>query len=81
MVHRCAWSAGKELKTRVFPPITFIVPGLIPSVGVTLICAKPKIGKSWLLLDTCLSATAQGDVFYLALEDGPHARVSERLCK
>jgi len=62
---------------RVFPPITFIVPGLIPSVGVTLICAKPKIGKSWLLLDTCLSATAQGDVLYLALEDGPH-RLQDR---
>src|SRR6516165_4461609 len=71
---------AKELKTRVFPPVTFIVPGLIPSEGVTLICAKPKVGKSWFLLDTCLSTTAQGDVLYLALEDGPR-RLQDRTAK
>ena len=64
----------------VFPPITFIVPGLIPSVGVTLICAKPKIGKSWLLLDTCLSVTTQDAVLYLALEDGQR-RMQDRHTK
>jgi predicted ATP-dependent serine protease len=71
---------SKELKARTFPPIAFIVPGLIPAEGVTLICAKPKVGKSWLLLDTCLSATEQGDVLYLALEDGPR-RLQSRTAK
>ena len=71
---------SKQLRTMVFPPITFIVPGLIPSVGVTLICAKPKIGKSWLLLDTCLSATTQDAVLYLALEDGQR-RMQDRHAK
>jgi hypothetical protein len=58
----------KELQTIVFPPLTFILPSLIPSVGLTLICSKPKVGKSWLLLSTCLSVTDA--VLYLALEDG-----------
>jgi RecA-family ATPase len=71
-----------------FAPIDFIIPGLIPAEGVTLICAKPKVGKSWLLLDMSLSATiarillgslkpTQGAVLYLALEDGPR-RVQSR---
>jgi hypothetical protein len=82
---------SRELKTMTFDPVTFIVPGLIPAEGVTLICAKPKVGKSWLLLDMCLSATAdryllgnfksvQGDVLYLALEDGPR-RLQSRMTK
>jgi len=64
-----------------FKPVTFLVPDLIPAEGVTLICSKPKVGKSWLLYDLCLSATAdrdllggrrpmQGHALYLALEDG-----------
>jgi len=70
----------EELGTMVFPPVTFLVPELIPAEGVTLICSKPKVGKSWLLLDLCISAAtdrdmlgdrkpAQGHTLYLALED------------
>jgi hypothetical protein len=64
-----------------FKPVNFLVPDLIPAEGVTLICSKPKTGKSWLLYDLCISATAdremlggrrpmQGCALYLALEDG-----------
>jgi hypothetical protein len=70
-----------ELAAREHPPVTFLVPGLIPAEGITLICSKPKIGKSWLLYDLCISATInrdmlgnrrplQGHALYLALEDG-----------
>jgi hypothetical protein len=70
----------KEVHTVRFDPLNFLLPSLIPAEGITLICSKPKVGKSWLLLDLCLSATmnryvlgelkaVQGDVFYLALED------------
>jgi RecA-family ATPase len=70
----------EELQTMTFDPMKMLVPGLIPGEGTTLICSKPKVGKSWLLLDLGLSATmdqyvlgelkaAQGDVLYLALED------------
>jgi len=58
---------------------------------VTLFVGKPKIGKSWLLLDVCVAAAAgrfalgsikpsQGDVLYLALEDSKR-RLKDRLHK
>jgi hypothetical protein len=70
----------KAIHSKRFNPISFAVPGLVPSEGVTLISSKPKVGKSWLILDLCLGATmdrfvlgdikpVQGDVLLLALED------------
>jgi hypothetical protein len=69
-----------ELGIMDFKPVTFLLPGLIPAEGVTLMCSKPKVGKSWFLYDLCISATtdrdmlggrrpAQGHALYLALED------------
>jgi RecA-family ATPase len=66
------------------------LPGYIPE-GVTLFVGKPKIGKSWMLLDVCLASAAdrfalgsvkpaQGDVLYLALEDS-RRRLKDRLEK
>ncbi|WP_422933606.1 AAA family ATPase [Sinomonas sp. P47F7] len=65
-----------------FPPIKYIVPGIIPE-GVTVIAGAPKAGKSWMVLDLAL-CVAGGDptlcelqagekrpVMYVALEDGP----------
>ena len=37
-------------------PIKWAVPGLLP-VGITALCGKPKVGKTWLALDLCLYAT------------------------
>jgi AAA domain len=79
-----AWKSGsfsaKELQSMAFPPLSWIVPDIIPAEGVTLLCSKPKFGKSWLTHDLCIACTtdrctlgtikpAQGDVLYLALED------------
>jgi AAA domain len=78
------WKVGsftaEELETMKFPPTSFLVEGIIPAEGVTLLCSKPKFGKSWLAYDLCIGCTmnrmilgdilpAQGDVLYLALED------------
>jgi|HubBroStandDraft_6_1064221.scaffolds.fasta_scaffold292373_2 hypothetical protein len=82
---------AQNLQHEIFPPITFLVPDLIPTEGVTLVCSKPKFGKSWLVLDLCLGCTtdrfvlgelkpAQGDVLYLALEDS-RRRLQRRLTK
>jgi hypothetical protein len=82
---------AKDIRTMSFNPISFLVPGLIPNEGITLICAKPKVGKSWLLLDIAIASTAdrfvlgeikpvQGDVLYLALEDSLR-RLQTRLTK
>src|SRR5215831_5442556 len=32
-----------KLQGMTFNPVTFVVPGLIPSEGATLICSKPKV--------------------------------------
>jgi AAA domain len=46
-----------RLQHEVYEPIRFVVPDLIPAKGVTLLCSKPKIGKSWLVLDLCIGCT------------------------
>lgn len=77
------------LMAQSFPPVQYVVPGLIPE-GLTLLVAAPKVGKSWLVLDlalavstgsTVLGAIRTGrprPVLYLALEDGPR-RLQDRL--
>ena len=81
-----AWSA-RELSEMVLPPIRHVVEGLLP-MGMGVLVAKPKLGKSWMVLDLCL-AVAQGEPFlgfptrqhgtlYLALEDGK-SRMQTRL--
>ena len=67
------------LRTKVFEPIKYIVPGYIAE-GCTILAGRPKLGKSWLMLSVglavsragkCLGDTKceAGDVLYLALED------------
>jgi hypothetical protein len=81
---------ASNLKTKIFSPVKYVVPGYIPE-GVTIFAGKPKIGKSWLLYDLCLACAAdrfvlgqikpiQGDVLYLALEDSER-RLKKRLQK
>ncbi len=70
------------------PPTLWIVPDLLPE-GLTLLAAKPKLGKSWLALGLALAvasggtalgrlAVERGAVLYLALEDSPK-RLRQRL--
>ena len=78
-----------ELMTREFDPPKWIITGLIPE-GLTFLVGKPKIGKSWFVLDTALHA-AQGKKFigyevdrnrvlYYALEDSER-RLNNRIGK
>ena len=39
-----------SLQTMTFPPLKLIVPGIVPE-GATLLVSRPKLGKSWLVLD------------------------------
>jgi hypothetical protein len=90
-----AWKIGsfsaKELQSMTLPPLSWIVPNIIPAEGVTLLCSKPKFGKSWLAYNLCIACTtdrytlgtikpAQGDVLYLALEDSIR-RLQQRMGK
>ena len=74
-----AFSAA-DFPTKTFPPLKFIVPELVPE-GATLLVSRPKLGKSWLVLNIGIAVASgrftlgsmkpiQGDVLYLALEDG-----------
>lgn len=88
--HRLATFTLKELVDKEFPPIKWIVPGLLPE-GTMLLAGKPKMGKSWMALGLCVSVATgtpalgsfeveQGDALYLALEDNER-RLRERSVK
>lgn len=78
-----------ELQGKTFAPVKWVVPDLVPE-GLTILAGKPKLGKSWVVLDVGL-AVAQGGwtldkhlqpgaVLYAALEDGER-RLKDRLDK
>jgi DNA-binding Lrp family transcriptional regulator len=75
------WASLRDLMAREYPPTLWVVPGLLPE-GLTLLAAKPKLGKSWMALGLALAVAAggvalgqtrvePGAVLYLALEDSP----------
>ena len=71
-----------QLMAANFPDPTWLVEGLLPEVGLTVLAGSPKVGKSWFVLDLatrlagagattfldCRIPTS-GRVLYLALED------------
>ncbi len=77
----------EEIMTTVYKPIEFAVDGLIAQ-GLYILAGAPKVGKSWLSLDMCLSIakgekvlgqeTSKGTVLYLCLEDS-FERIQKRL--
>jgi hypothetical protein len=88
---RQATFTAEQLRLMKFQPIAWIIPEIIPAEGVTLLCSRPKFGKSWLAYELCIGATmnrfvlgeikpAQGDVLYLALEDSKR-RLQRRMTK
>lgn len=77
------------LQNKALDPIKWVVAEMLPQ-GLALLASPPKYGKSWLVLDLCLSVAA-GDSFlkhktersgclYLALEDSEH-RLKDRVNK
>lgn len=77
----------EEIMTTVYKPIEFVVDNLLAQ-GLYILAGAPKVGKSWLALDVCLSIakgekvlgqqTAQGTALYLCLEDS-FVRIQNRL--
>ena len=77
----------EEIMTTVYKPIEFVIENLLAQ-GLYILAGAPKVGKSWLALDMCLSIakgekvlgqkTTQGTALYLCLEDS-FARIQNRL--
>jgi hypothetical protein len=68
-----------DLQWMEFLPLQFTIPGYVIE-GLTLLCGKPKRGKSWMCLDWVLAVSHggyafgtiqcdEGDCLYMALED------------
>ena len=79
----------EELWNANLPEPSWLVEGLLPETGLTLIAGKPKIGKSWLALSIAtgiahggevagIQAKKQANTIYLTLEDTPR-RLKKRL--
>ncbi len=79
-----------DLRSKTFPPVSYIAPGYIAE-GLTMLAGRPKIGKSWLMLEVGLAVAGAGpclgsiecelgDVLYLALEDNER-RLQARITK
>jgi hypothetical protein len=79
------------LLAKTFAPVRYVIPGYIAE-GCSLLAGKPKIGKSWFVLDAALAVAGgnggimfgqraeQGNVLYLALEDNER-RLKSRIRK
>jgi hypothetical protein len=85
---RNRWTVS-ELLDAEFPEPKWAIPALIPE-GLTIIGGRPKVGKSWLLLQAAIAVGTggmffnkpvdQGNVLYVAFEDGPR-RLQDRIKK
>ena len=71
-------SSFYDILLESFPPLAFIVEGLLPA-GLFVLAGSPKVGKSLFVLDLCLSValglpflgfpTTKSTVIYFAFED------------
>ena len=81
--------SARDLQDKEFDPVRWVVEGLLPQ-GLALLVSPPKYGKSWFVLDLCLSVAAgekfldmpthKMDCFYLAMEDNQR-RLQDRMNK
>jgi AAA domain len=83
-------SGSENIMGKNFPPIKYVVPGVIVE-GLTLLAGKPKTGKSWLMLHAAIAVAQggftlgqikcpQGAALYCALEDNER-RIQQRIRK
>lgn len=69
---------AQMLHELTFPPVSFVIPGILPE-GLGVLAGRPKIGKSWWALARAIEvAAAGGPVLHLALED-PARRLQSRM--
>ena len=83
-------TTAADLRNKEFPPVSCVVPGILPE-GTTILSGKPKVGKSFMALDFSLGVSDSvmvlgaltpmtGDVLYAANED-TYRRLQNRISK
>lgn len=87
--HTLPTISATELQNKDLPPIRYVVVDMFPQ-GLSLLASPPKYGKSWFVLDLCLSVAAGNDFLnhktvksgclYMALEDSER-RLQDRMNK
>lgn len=71
--------SAQELSAKIFPPIDWLIPKLLPKPALTMLAGPPKVGKSWLCFFFALQVAEAGhEVVYLASEDND-CRLQSRL--
>ena len=55
--------------TTVYKPIEFVIDGLLAQ-GLYILAGAPKVGKSWLALDMCLSISKGEKILGLKTSQG-----------
>ena len=60
-----------ELYDLNLPEIEYVVDGLIPMGGLTILAGRPKVGKSWLALQIGASVSCGREVLGRRVTDGP----------
>ncbi len=79
---------AQDLRSKIFPPIKWAVPGFLPE-GLSILAGGPKVGKSILALHLAVGVAIggcvlgqfdvqQGNVLYFALED-TQRRLQDRI--
>lgn len=81
--------SAADLQRKDIPPVRWIVKNFLPA-GLNILASPPKYGKSWMVLDLCLSVAFGGrflgcktnrtGALYLALEDSQR-RLKARMGK
>lgn len=68
-----------EFLSREAPPLAWLVPGLVPARGVTLMVSPPNAGKTLLALDYAAQAAAVGRKVLFIEEEGSLRGLQERV--
>lgn len=85
----CTWECLADLQYKVFPEPRMVVPPILAE-GSTILGAPPKIGKSVLAGNLCISVSTggkalgafdvePGTVFYISLDDKSERRLKTRI--
>lgn len=61
--------SAEELVTKRYDPVKFLVPDILPEIGLAMISGAPKVGKSYFCLHLVSKIPSDRKIIYLSAED------------